>query len=222
MPRIVNRYDYLTKFVCESITDANKFKLLYKSEFQMEAVYKILYNWFFDNGYGYQQPFETLTKVEQDDINRPGEDKDFPEMVYVHKELAMGTEIWLRFRCQKIPKEFRNWGFEIDIDIHVLGLNDVETTINGKKVKMQKGEFELDANGVLLNDIGQKIKTHEYLGKPKWKNFFFKKIYKQRADDAEDALFAEVMDLQKTLKEYFKLSSPNPPVLTKFTNRRDE
>ena len=219
---VVNRFDYMLQYVCSEVREVREFTVLYRDVFSMALVYNLMFEWLQDRGYGYSQPWEVLgpKSVKQKDGSGPN-DMDFPEIQYVHKELSFGTEIWLRWRCQKIEPNYPHWAKQMDIDIHVLGLKPTEVVVNGKKITADKGEIEIAVKTYLLIDPGKKIQNHSF-----FKHFykaFFDGYYRGKTEELEEQLVEEADEFRTALKEYFKLPSyKDVRTLSQFHPRRDE
>jgi len=116
-----------------------KFVVNYKDVFIFEDLYVLMYEWLVSNGYASRS------------------DADFPERYYLDRTGAAGKEVWIRWRCKKVPtagtRKF--WRFDLDIDIHVLGLKDVELVVQNKKMKANKGEVDVEVVANLIFDAGK-------------------------------------------------------------------
>lgn len=222
MSSLINRYDYLQKYVCTEAKEVTRYVFLYRDVFSFKLVYEMMRFWFQNKGYSYQGPYEVKgSVVDQTSPDRIPKEEDFPETTYLHKESDMGTEVWLRWRCQKLLPQDPYWGFEIDLDVHVLGLNPAEVVINGKKIKADKGEIEVTCVATLLQDVRKKVSTHPLL--KHFYNFLFNVYYGDRITELEVDLENDAHDLKKALKDYFKLPTyDDQRELTAVWPRRDE
>ena len=55
-----------------------------------------------------------------------------------------GREIWFRWRLKKTPDDSSKIDFYMDMAFHGLGLKSTEVVKNGKKIKADKGELEIN------------------------------------------------------------------------------
>ena len=103
----------------------------------------------------------------------------FPETYFYQREAQNGArEIWVRWRCSKIPDKSNIWKYHLDIDIHCLRLQEVEIMVKGNKIKADKGEVEVNVKAVLEIDYDQAWKSDMFNKYKEWylKNFLKKKF----------------------------------------------
>jgi len=156
----------------------------FKDVFLMTAVYKRMKEWFVEEGF------------------TTGSDKDFPEVFYLEKEGKAGKELWFRWRFQKTPLNNQFWRYDFDVDVHCLGLNKVETIIDNKKVKIDKGEVEVQVKTNLVMNWAARLKKTAF--RP-----FREVIYRIFLKDTRKRLENELYDLsfgfREALNNLFKL-----------------
>lgn len=108
--------------------------------FVLSEFYKALHDFLLEDGYA------------------KGDDKDFPEYYYYESRTqAAGKELWIWWRCSKgTDTPFADK--HIHIDLHGVGIKDVEIMYQGKKIKANKGKIEVILRGSLEVDKGDEWK----------------------------------------------------------------
>ena len=167
-----------------------EYTVSYKDAFNLDYLYMLLYEWCID---------QTFTKR--------GEDQDFPEVSYLQREHPQfGKEIWIRWRLERDSgsKFFKDY---LDVDIHVVGLKDVELLIQGKKTKAHKGEIEFKVKSVLQLDPK---KDWEKPFLKHFKTLWFRRIIGSKVGFHKAKLTNTTLDLQAAIKTYLKLPQFKP------------
>lgn len=180
-----------------------RFQLKPKDLFSMKAAYALMREWLVENEY----------------VTR--KDADFPEKFYLQRESpVMGTELWILWRCQKKPQGSSFFRYDLDIDMHILGLKPTEMVKDGKKFKANTGEIEIILRSNLVIDHEGKWRAHWFL-----KNifkFFYKRIIHSLVERKRLELYEETYRFQEAMKTYFNLENFLPePELESFWQRRD-
>jgi len=172
--------------------DTAKFTITYKDVFSLKYVYFLLHEWLVEQGYCSEK------------------DEQFPEMYYLQKENpAVGKEIWWRWRLGKQPAgAVKFWRFMLDIDVHVLGLNDAEIMVKDKKIKVNKGEIEFQVASYVVYDVGKEWEKSSWL-KP-FKKVYVERVAKSKVSELKKELNTDVYRLQDALKTYLKLENLLP------------
>lgn len=164
------------------------FTVNYNDVFVAKYFYRLLREWLVDNGYGDR------------------DDSKWPEVFYLQKENPQtGKEIWLRWRLQKNPdiSGSKMWRYDVDIDIHYLGLKETEITHKGKKLKMDKGEVEVQVAAYLIIDYEKVWESHKWL--KHYKKFILNKLMKNKQEYYKNKLTGEMESFQDAMKEYLQL-----------------
>ncbi len=184
--RIVHRYTGVDKKKISSV------KVNYKDVFSLSYMYKLMREWLIDNGY-----------ADRD------EDK-FPEVFYLQKENpAFGKEIWARWRLKKEPDPAAKlWRFDLDVDIHVLGLKEVEVTHQNKRIKADKGEVEVEIAAYIVYDYEKAWEKATFL-KP-YAKFITDRLQKKKSVEFETKLGEESDRFRDAIKEYLQLPTYIP------------
>lgn len=186
MAIIKHRY---TDYDSEYITVADYY-VNFKDVFSMENVYKLMREWFVEEGY------------------TSGKDSEFPEVFFLEKEGQAGKEMWIRWRFTKSPMGGRMsdfWRFDFDVDVHVLTLTKTEIVLGDKKVKADNGEVEVQVKTNLVMSWAKKIKKNPLLAPFKQivKRYFLLKTQKR----LESELYKEAYAFRDALNNFFKIEN---------------
>lgn len=162
-----------------------------KEVFKLEDLYKVMHEWLIENGYATR------------------DDASFPEKYFLHKIGPSGKEIWVRWRLQNRSaiswgdQEF--WRFDLDMDMHVLGLQDVEVMVDNKKVKGNMGEVEVNVSSYLIMDAEKKWKEKPLL-KP-FRNFYFNRVIRGKRDLLIKKLYTDTFNFRDAINNYLRLET---------------
>ncbi len=187
MPRIKHRYTDFNKQYLE----AAAFKFKHKDYFNLKYLYTLMHEWFVEEGYATR------------------EDPKFPEEYYMNRETqTAGKEIWIYWRMTKKPVKTKFWRYDMDMDMHVIGLKDAELMHEGKKYKVNWGEPEVKIWAKLVVDYEHEWKKHPILA-PLLK-IFWKRTVKATMERHKKELYREAYRFQEAVKTYFKISTYLP------------
>ncbi|MBD3361237.1 hypothetical protein GF358_00425 [Candidatus Woesearchaeota archaeon] len=184
MAIIKNRY---AEHAAEAIKIA-EYVVNFKDVFILKSAYERMREWFVEEGYA------------------TNSDKDFPEVFYLDKEGKGGKELWIRWRFQKNPmggkmKDF--WRYDFDVDIHVLTLVQVETIVDNKKIKADKGEVEIQVKANLVMDWKSMLKKNSLLSP--FKEIIYRFFLHDTRKRLENEFYENVYGFRETLANFFKL-----------------
>ena len=180
MPLIRHRADLIKSGYDQIIS--KEFKVQWVEVFDVKYLYMLMHEWFCENGYASRS------------------DADFPEIAFEQRETVRGKEIWFRWRfTKKLPDKY--WEIWVEVDVHILGLNDVEVVVNNEKVKANKGDCEIVTAFILLFD---KKSWDESPIKSQFK-WLYKTFLKKKNEAMKTDLTYEAGRYQDALKEYFKI-----------------
>jgi len=154
-------------------------KVKHTGLFDFKETYRILYEWLVDEGYNVNE-------------------KSYKEVIGAGGEKEIEIE-WTAYR--KISDYFR---FVIEVKWHMLRMTTVEVEIGGVKQKINKGQFEVKAGGILEKDYEER-----WEGKPFFK--FLRGIYDQyvvpsRIEAYEGKLISEVDEFVAQCKAFLALT----------------
>ncbi|MBT6774777.1 hypothetical protein HOA91_05405 [Candidatus Woesearchaeota archaeon] len=171
-------------------------RVKYKDVFNLKAFYEALREW--------------LVEHEWKDLE---DGFDHWETFYGERISQGGSrEIWMQWRPTK------NAGnpqiqYYVDIDWHCIGVSSTEIVHNGKKIKTNKGEVELNVRVYIEKKYEEDWKKNWFL-----KHFiklFTNRIYNQTIELAEKELYQEIYAMQNFIKQWFKMKRYLPYEETK-------
>lgn len=177
---VVHRFDGV-----KAVQVAN-WQVNFAHKFDLKYLYRSMHEMLVDEGWGEKDP-------------------NFPEKWYMHKENPTGVgEARIRWRCKKIPEPNYKGLFEwwMDLEFAFFGMKDAEITVNGQKVKVKKGGFELITKAFLVVD------KDKAFGKGILKNFkevFLNKMIKQQYDKSMLDLYKETFAVRDFVMDFAKL-----------------
>jgi len=162
----------------------------FKEVFSMDEFYRMLHEWCIDNDYA------------------SSSDEDFPEVYYLQKVIKGAKDVWFRWRLKKDPSDLKKqkkqfWRCDFDIDVHVLGLKDVEVVVKNQKFKANKGEVEIQVSAKLLMDVsGEWAKSPVLRPLKKWT---MKKVLEKDRDKFAKDIYDDAYDLRDAVTNFFKI-----------------
>ncbi|MBN1644906.1 hypothetical protein JW851_02615 [Candidatus Woesearchaeota archaeon] len=180
MTVIRNRY---TDYDSEYVTIAD-YIVNFKDVFIMKSVYRLMREWFIEEGYATTS------------------DKDFPEIFYLEKEEKAGKEMWIRWRFSKSPlggKMKAYWRYDFDVDVHVLALVPVETIVDNKKIKAEKGEVEVQVKANLVWGWAKKVKMWPL------RDIIYRWFLHDTRKRLENELYENVYGFRDALANFFRM-----------------
>lgn len=172
-----------------SIKKASKYTVTWREKgFDANYLYIMVYEWLGDNGWHSRK------------------DVKFPEKAYIDRDFGPGgREVWAYWRLTKkimgTPEDFVKKHF--DITFHFLNLKSHEIVYKGKKIKTQKGEFEIDVNAYLVFNeklFWSKTPIIKYFQK-----IMMERTLKIKKEKWRDELRLEAHRLREMLYIYLKL-----------------
>jgi hypothetical protein len=190
-PEIKHKYSDSVKKI---IIDDTRVK--HKDYFNMKYLYMMCHEWLIEHNWG------------------PSDDKKWPEKYYMHRWTANGgEEIWIWWRMRKEFSKFLKC--DLDIDWHIIGMENAEMVKNGKKFKVNKGEAEFKIYVKLIFDPQHDFEKGKFLRSIKetfWQRIYYKEILAQRKQ-----LYHDVYEFKQAVKTYFNLQNYLPePEGSKF------
>jgi len=160
--------------------------------FNWNSVYLMLHDWLVEEGWA------------------PSDDADFPEKYYLLRDVpGFGKEMWLRWQCEKVPEMYKSKGsaapftYAMDVVWHCLGVAGTEVGWKGQKVKMNKGELEIECTAYVVID-----KYKMWSGS--WgqiKKLLLKKQMKKTYDIQKRTVYDDAYRMRALLANYLKIES---------------
>lgn len=163
------------------------YSVKFKDVFDFKEFYTALKEWMLEYGWG--------------DVE---EGKDHWETYYAERVAVDGSkEIWARWRLARNPSDAKFLKYYLDLDYHCLGLGPAEIVVEGRKMKVNKGEVEVSVNGVIEEIYKEKFDENPILKEVKL--LFAKRIYNKIIEQRKKEFYHEAYELQNYMKQWFKL-----------------
>lgn len=159
--------------------------VLSKGMFSLAYFYEMAHEWFIENGWAGRL------------------DSDFGETFFCQRDSGKHSEIWARWQFRK-PSSDVLFYYELDYQVHVLGLTSQETVVKGKKLKLDNGEIEIKFfPRVVINPLWEKARY--FKGMQEW--YFRRRLMGKKFEHVRRVLYEEAVRLQEALKSYFDLKT---------------
>jgi hypothetical protein len=193
--RIYKRPDLL-KGDDDKIDVVPTLRLVYRDTFNLKYFYLLLHEWFIDNDFA----------VDGDGYPTRS-DEDFPETVFIHRNFGSDVQIWWRWRFERPSPTGPLFRWCVDVDVQILGLKQVETVVNGQKMKVDSAEFEIFITPSLFMTTGR-WKKNPILAQ--LKPMLYETVYRKMRNKEKDLFENKMWQLQESVKTYFKLGTYLP------------
>lgn len=172
--------------------DAAFYTVTFRDVFDALYLYTLMYEWMCDNNW------------------HDRKDEDFPEIGYIERTDQKGAkEMWIRWRLKRrvdgAPEHFVKE--HIDIDFHLLSIQEHEIIHKGKKIRTNKGEFEIIVNAYLVFDYSQWKKSPLL---KMFKTLFQKRTMRKKIEKWTDDLKLDAHRLREAVNTYLKLQQYYP------------
>jgi hypothetical protein len=150
-----------------------------KGIFNMNELYSLIKEWLVWEGYG-------------------DERKTFQEEVYVERIKGDSKQIEIKWRAEKFLGPYIS--HIINITFNIVGMQDIEIEIDGKKIGTNKLDLSLKMNAEVITDRQEKFKKKRFL-KKLYENY----IVKERISASHGLLNAKAYTLADEIKGYLEL-----------------
>lgn len=176
---------------------AAKWRVKFKDIFHLKEFYRAMHEWMTE--YGWSSTEADGIKIE--------EDNDQFETLYMERIGPQGDkEMWWWWRLQKLPTSNSYYKYHFDIDCHIVHMLSAEVMREGKKLKVNKGEIEINVWAYIEFDYKGEWSKHPILRM--FNKVFPKRIFKKELyDDHKLELYREIYIFQSYIKKWFKLKS---------------
>jgi hypothetical protein len=124
------------------------------------------------------------------------------EKSYLERISPGGKTIEVIFEGKK--KEVGYFRFELGVKIFGKRVQDTETVIDGNKVKMQKGDLDLQFSSAVVwnvNDEGKDVFPEASLMRRFYETF----LIRDKLEDAKIELYKETVSFIEEMKQFFNL-----------------
>ena len=143
------------------------------------------------------------------DSGKDGEDVEvfYSENVYQKGIHRGGKEIWFWWRTFKDweGKTSSYFKYQLEIDAHVVYLQNVEVVHQGKKINVQKGEIEIFFRPKMITDPGDKWEKNNFL--KQFKPIYERMIIGREIEKRERELWKDAYKIQAKCKQYLQLKN---------------
>ncbi|MBS3066957.1 hypothetical protein J4205_03960 [Candidatus Pacearchaeota archaeon] len=145
--------------------------------FNFKEVYQFVYRWFVDEGY------------------------DVEEQKYVETVTGDSKDIEIKWvATKKVSDYFKN---EVKSEWRILGMVDVEVEREGKKMKANKGSFEVKFSGTLIKDYEgswEKAPMMKFL-----RGVYDRYVIEARVKEREGKIIGDVEEILEQVKAFLTI-----------------
>ncbi len=179
----------------DNAIQAAQFRIKFKDIFNLKEFYRAMHDWLEEYDWS------------SVDYSEKSEKKDHYETLYVQRDGPAGAEHWWWWRLQKVPMTGNKYfKYHLDLDFHTLAIQSTEVMREGKKMKANKGEVDVNVYAYIEFDVGGKWSTHPFL--KLFHKVFPNRIYKKDIFETRKIeLYREAYILQDYIKKWFKLKT---------------
>ena len=172
-----------------------EFKIKYRDVFSLRNLYLMLHEFLLEENW----------KGVEGDSDHTDIETFYSENVYQKGIHRGGKELWFWWRAYK-SLEGKTSGYlrnRLDIDAHVVYLQNVEIVHQGKKMTAQNGEIELFFRARIESDYNREWENHNFL---KYiKPIYEKRILHTEIEKREKELWRDVYRISNKIKQYLQL-----------------
>ncbi len=138
----------------------------------------------------------------------PNKNEGFPETFYFESRTQQGgRELWVWWRCTKTEHDSAFFKRKLQVDVHGVGMKEVEIVRNNQKFKANSGKVEILVQMKLAIDHTGMFKS------PFWSNIldvFYKRIYHKRIEGQKKEALKDAYKFQEFVKRQMDLASFDP------------
>jgi len=134
----------------------------------------------------------------------------YSENIYQRGIHSGGKEMWMWWRAQKHHEMRPNAYFlnVLDMDWHVVNLQEREVVQQGKKMKVNWGELEITFKARIISDVGHKWENSKIM--KHLKPFYEERLQHANIEKREKELWREMYRIQSKVKSYLNLRTWAP------------
>ena len=186
--------------MAEGVVSIPEFKIKYNDVFSLRNLYIMLHEMLLEEGW-----MGIDSEKDHEDI-----ETFYSENVYQRGIHKGGKELWFWWRAYKFPEGkysgyFRN---RLDIDAHVVYLQNVDVVHQGNKMTAQKGEIEMFFRARIELDYKGEWEKHKFL--KYMKPIYEKRIMHAEIEKREKELWRDAYRIQAKLKQFLQLRTFTP------------
>jgi hypothetical protein len=117
-------------------------------------------------------------------------------------------EVWIRWRPKKKAEGSEYFVYHLDFDWHCIGVKATEIIVDGKKVKANSGDIEINMKIYIEKKYEKDFKEHSFLRS--FLNIFNQRIYSANITQRKKEAYHEFYALQNFMKQWFRLKRYMP------------
>lgn len=156
-------------------------RIKYDGLFDWEGLYRLIYRWFIDRGYYFEEP-----SIKHKVPTQAGEEKEY--LITGHRKVNEYVKVW------------------INVFFHFYEMREVEVIKEGKKKKLVKSRFSCEINGKVETDYQKKWESSVFL--IHLKNFMDKLILKRDMDTIwSDRHYYIIYKLQTEIRQFLDMQA---------------
>lgn len=177
-----------------------EFKVKYNDVFSLRNLYIMMHELLLEEGW----------KGPDGDSDGADVETYYSENIYQKGAHRGGKEMWIFWRVSREPGGRPSAYFKetLDIDMHMVYMQNVEVVHQGKKLNVQKGEIEFFFRPKLLGDIEGKWHDHRFL--KHFQHIFEERIMRKEVEKMEKELWRYAYRIQAKIKQYLELRQYGP------------
>jgi len=187
------------------VTDMSMTRVKFKDVFHLKNLYVMMHEYLADEEWAGNDIGEFGIKAKH-----PYESHADIETLYLEKFCQKGLhqggkEMWVWWRLAKFPegKFSAYFKYHLDIDMHMVYMQDMEVVHQGKKMKVQKGEMEIFLRPWIESDIDSKWRKHWLL--KHFIDLYEKRVLSQEIEKREKELWREIYRFQGIIKRFLNM-----------------
>ncbi|MBI3034988.1 hypothetical protein HYY71_01575 [Candidatus Woesearchaeota archaeon] len=172
-----------------------EFRVKYRDVFSLRNLYVMLHNTLLEEGWRGVDGDDYLEDIET----------FYSENVYQKGIHRGGKELWFWWRAYK-SLESKTSGYlrnRLDIDAHVVYLQNVEVVHQGKKMTAQNGEIEMFFRARIESDWNNEWQNHKFLKYVK--PIYEKRILHVEIEKREKELWRDAYRIHAKVKQFLQL-----------------
>ncbi len=162
---------------------AVKEEIVHKGKYNMSLFYEALHRWFVENKF----------------LDEFGGDNYLE--TYYYEDRGSAKEIYFRWRSKR-KTDSKYFVHKLNLDAHIVGLKEVETVVDGRKMTIDSGEITLNIESKMTMDLGN-LPSNPLV------RFFYKRFLdrwlKPKFEYYKDELKDKTLNLIGFIKSYFGL-----------------
>jgi hypothetical protein len=173
----------------EVIDNDQQFEITIKKQFHLKNLYKDLHEWLQENEYydaetGKGDKFETLYW----EFMKPGG--------------VTNHHIWWRVLKNPRGTNGKRFRYFMKINFQTLGLKKVETIIDGKKFKLDKGELSMKIKTYVQVDPNEEWKNHPII--KHFENILINRWFKKKIENHKKLAYQDMLAIHRRIKQFLE------------------